>query len=48
MLTFKLIVFTLATLGIIYVSRLSLRHPRSHGFYRFFAWEAILALFLFI
>ncbi|HLO15855.1 MAG TPA: isoprenylcysteine carboxylmethyltransferase family protein [Anaerolineales bacterium] len=24
----------------------SLRNPRSHGFYRFFAWEAILALFL--
>jgi protein-S-isoprenylcysteine O-methyltransferase Ste14 len=23
-----------------------LRVPRSHGFYRFFAWEAILALFL--
>ena len=22
------------------------RQPRSHGFYRFFAWEAILGLFL--
>lgn len=46
MLAIKLIVFILASLGIIYVSRSSLRHPRTHGFYRFFAWEAILALFL--
>ena len=46
MLAFKLIVFFLASLAIIYVSRLSLRHPSTHGFYRFFAWEAILALFL--
>ena len=38
--------FILASLGIIYVSRASLAHPRSHGFYRFFAWEAILALAL--
>jgi protein-S-isoprenylcysteine O-methyltransferase Ste14 len=28
------------------ISWKSLRNPRSHGFYRFFAWEAILALFL--
>jgi protein-S-isoprenylcysteine O-methyltransferase Ste14 len=28
------------------VSRASLTVPRSHGFYRFFAWEAILALAL--
>jgi protein-S-isoprenylcysteine O-methyltransferase Ste14 len=28
------------------VSYASLRKPRSHGFYRFFAWEAILALVL--
>jgi protein-S-isoprenylcysteine O-methyltransferase Ste14 len=28
-----------------YVSRASLREPRSHGFPRFFAWECILALF---
>src|SRR5262249_54462386 len=27
-------------------SRASLRHPRSHGFPRFFAWEVIVALFL--
>ena len=29
---------------IIYVSRASLHMPGSHGFYRFFAWELILAL----
>lgn len=28
------------------VSWKSLRAPRSHGFYRFFAWECILVLFL--
>ena len=31
---------------ILYVSRASLHAPRSHGFYRFFAWESILALVL--
>jgi protein-S-isoprenylcysteine O-methyltransferase Ste14 len=46
MLVFKLIIFVLASIGIIYVSRSSLRHPRSHGFYRFFAWETTLALAL--
>lgn len=30
----------------IYVSRKSLFRPHSHGFYRFFAWESILALVL--
>jgi protein-S-isoprenylcysteine O-methyltransferase Ste14 len=40
----KSAVFLLATAGFVYVSRASLRQPRSHGFYRFFAWEAILAL----
>jgi protein-S-isoprenylcysteine O-methyltransferase Ste14 len=43
----KWIVFILATLPIVYISRASLRNPRSHGFYRFFAWESILGLFLF-
>ena len=38
--------FVVATGMIIYVSRASLRHPRSHGFYRFFAWEIILVLFV--
>jgi len=31
---------------LIYISRASLRTPGSHGFYRFFAWECILALIL--
>jgi protein-S-isoprenylcysteine O-methyltransferase Ste14 len=42
-------VFILISLGLIYLSRHSLRSlrvPRSHGFYRFFAWEFILALLL--
>jgi protein-S-isoprenylcysteine O-methyltransferase Ste14 len=43
---FKLVVFTVVSAGLIYVSRASLRTPRSHGFYRFFAWESIVALFL--
>ena len=38
------IVFVVGSAVLIYVSRASLRAPRSHGFYRFFAWEAILAL----
>jgi protein-S-isoprenylcysteine O-methyltransferase Ste14 len=40
------IVFSFLTLFLIYISRASLRAPRSHGFYRFFAWEFILTLFL--
>lgn len=36
--------FLLGTASLVYVSRASLVVPRSHGFYRFFAWEAILAL----
>lgn len=42
----KIILFVLATIGIIWVSRSSLRDLRHHGFYRFFSWEIILALFL--
>ena len=42
----KIIAFILLSLPILYISRSSLRVPRSHGFYRFFAWEAILGLFL--
>jgi len=37
------ILFLLATLALVYVSRTALLHPRSHGFYRFLAWECILA-----
>jgi len=42
----SIVVFILASAGIIYISRASLHAPGSHGFYRFFAWEAILALAL--
>jgi hypothetical protein len=40
------IVFFIATLGLLYISRAALRAPASHGFYRFFAWESLLFLFL--
>jgi protein-S-isoprenylcysteine O-methyltransferase Ste14 len=42
----QLITFLLGSAGLLYISRSSLHAPRSHGFYRFFAWECILALFL--
>jgi protein-S-isoprenylcysteine O-methyltransferase Ste14 len=41
----KLVAFGAATLAIVFISRRSLRVPWSHGFYRFFAWECIVALF---
>lgn len=37
-------VFVSITAILAYISRASFGKPRSHGFYRFFAWEAILAL----
>jgi protein-S-isoprenylcysteine O-methyltransferase Ste14 len=40
------VVFGAGTAALVYISRNSLSRPRSHGFYRFFAWELILALFL--
>ncbi len=43
---FKLFAFLVVSAGLTYISRASLRAPRSHGFYRFFAWEFIAALFL--
>ena len=43
---FKLAAFVVLSAGIIYISRASLRAPGSHGFYRFFAWEFIVALIL--
>lgn len=46
MIVAKAAVFLAATAVLAYLSRASLRSPRSHGFYRFFAWEAILALIL--
>ena len=42
----RVAVFIVVSVGLVYVSRASLAAPRSHGFYRFFAWEAILALIL--
>jgi len=43
---FKVIVFIVATIGLAWVSWPSLRSPRSHGFFRFLAFESILALVL--
>ena len=40
------IIFVGGTAGILYVSKASLTRPGSHGFYRFFAWEFLLVLFL--
>ncbi|MBN1451181.1 MAG: isoprenylcysteine carboxylmethyltransferase family protein [Anaerolineales bacterium] len=42
----KPIAFVIATGLLVYISRASLRQAGSHGFYRFFAWESILVLFL--
>lgn len=36
--------FVLGSLILAWLSRAALRQPRAHGFARFFAWEAILAL----
>ncbi len=41
---FQALLFIAGSAGIVYVSRKPLLHPGSHGFFRFFAWEAILAL----
>ena len=43
---YKIVIFLVASAGILYVSRASLFRPRSHGFFRFFAWEWMLALCL--
>ena len=45
-LQLRIIIFIISSFGIIWVSRSSLRNYLSHGFYRFFAWEAILILIL--
>jgi len=45
-LTIKLVIFAIVSGGIIFVSWTSFRNPRSHGFYRFFAFESILILIL--
>ena len=41
----KLIIFAFVSILIIIISQKSLRSPQSHGFFRFFAWECIAALF---
>jgi protein-S-isoprenylcysteine O-methyltransferase Ste14 len=38
--------FVLISAALLCVSRRALVRPRSHGFYRFFAWECMLALIL--
>ena len=43
---YKIAAFIVLSSGLLYISRTSLRRPGSHGFYRFFAWECILGLFL--
>lgn len=45
-LKIKIIVFIIATAGIAWGTRKSLRSFRSHGLYRFLAFEAILTLIL--
>jgi protein-S-isoprenylcysteine O-methyltransferase Ste14 len=40
----ELLVFLAGTAFFAYVSRHALRNPRAHGFYRFIAWECMLAL----
>jgi protein-S-isoprenylcysteine O-methyltransferase Ste14 len=44
--TIRLAIFAIGTILLIAVSWKSLVKPRSHGFYRFFAWECILLLFV--
>jgi protein-S-isoprenylcysteine O-methyltransferase Ste14 len=42
----KAIIFIIAIIILAYFSRASLRNPKSHGFYRLFAWISIVALIL--
>ena len=46
MTTIKLAFLIATTAGIVWGSRRSLQDLRSHGFFRFFAWETILVLFI--
>ena len=43
---FEWTLFLIGSAGLVFISRKSLFVPRSHGFYRFFAWEVLLILFL--
>ncbi len=42
----QILLFLLGTMFFLYVSRRALANPKSHGFYRFFLFEAMLALIL--
>lgn len=42
----EVLVFLIGTLGLAFFSRRTFHHPGSHGFYRFFAAEAMLALII--
>jgi len=44
----KLAIFLVASAALAFVSRASLSTRRSHGFYRFVAWECMLALFVLV
>jgi len=46
LMIFRIAVFIILSVALYLVSRTSLRSYRFHGFYRFFAWEAVLALVL--
>jgi protein-S-isoprenylcysteine O-methyltransferase Ste14 len=43
---FKTLIFIITTVLIVFISRKSLMNIRSHGFFRFFAFEFIIILFL--
>lgn len=45
--TVRIIIFIALTLFFTVISRRSLQNPKSHGFYRFFAFEGISALVLY-
>ena len=40
----QIIIFFIASLFMIYISRKSLQNKKSHGFYRFFAFESVIIL----
>ena len=42
----EIILFFLGTIALVVISWQSLLHPRSHGFYRFCAWEILLGMFM--
>lgn len=42
----RIVLFILGSIFFLYISRLSLLNPKSHGFYRFFIFEGLLSLVL--